>query len=415
MALGEKHAGERTPDFILGDHLRALAPWIGLSENERSARMQKKILAPYERFGPVLLTDGVGFTPLSAELNPLELAYALHEYRKTVASSTRQSGGTPANPIWAADETRVFFPHAEKMSVDHLLYQLLSAMGENGKQPLKMRMVVDTCKYFVLDGYLYGPGIDTLTDLIDHHAPKPGLYVTSHIRKQFTNHELFSSLALTKRVRNKKIYRVRFSGDPVFNEVDKNGAYPLPFSEQFAAVLDRFTENEERHDTLENRYTWNTPVVFVKVVLRKGQLLLDRLLEHTIADYFIRNSAKQCGALVGKSDGALAIATAGTPEAAYEFALRCREALKTQGITVALAIGKGDLLISRIGRLPDGTVVDDVLGRIVNELAKLIKKSSRPDALLIHDSIAGDLNLSSTTQELMIRHGPLELHAYQIA
>ncbi len=414
VAQEAQNTGEKSPDFYLRDHLQVLAAWVGLTEEKRTARAQKKIMAPYGHFGPVVFTDGVGFTPLSAQMSPLELAHALHEYRTTVASHTRQAGGTPAYPYWAADETRVYFPHPQDMSVDNLIYRLLAAKEANDQQLLKMRTVLDTLNFFVLDGYLYGPGIDNLNDLIEHHTPVANLYITGDTRKWLRDKELLDSLVFTKKVRNKNLYRMRYRGEPVVAPVDKRGTYPLPFSDQFAAVLERYHQNGDRNATLADRYTWNTPVVFVKVNFPQKQLLLDRLLGQSIADYFIRDAARNCGALVGKSDGALAIATAATPEVAYEFALTCRQSLKTQDINSAVGVGKGDLLISRIGRQPNGTVVDDVVGPVVNELAKLVKKNARQDALFIHASLAEALVIPDNAEKIAILHGSLTLQAYQV-
>ena len=59
VAQEAQNTGEKSPDFYLRDHLQVLAAWVGLTEEKRTARAQKKIMA--------IKTDS---TPVESPKNP---------------------------------------------------------------------------------------------------------------------------------------------------------------------------------------------------------------------------------------------------------------------------------------------------------------------------------------------------------
>lgn len=348
--------------------LDLIRSWANSDYTEKS---HQELLDPLKIKGTVVCSDSAGLSKLSGERGLIEVMKLVSEPKQVVYNYGSLAGGR-AIGTWFADNTEMFY--SEDVELNDLIHHLASAQKEIEKLTVQIGMSVHKGEFIELGKGLYGEDADFAEEIAESHTAG-GEIVITHTIKSYIK-DLKNLVHRSDLTHIGEIHSFNYKDiSPKTSET--KDIYPIPFSRDFYNDL----KNKD-FDEVEDKYTSEKIIILASVDHSGLDLLLDKLSELALSNYYMQQIEDKYSIETIKSNGQLGIFTADSIEEAIDFTKELQQHLVNNQIASKIAIAKGDVLIFD---LSNGG--KEIAGNPVNIASKLAEDFGEYGQIYIHDSV----------------------------
>lgn len=373
----------------------------------KSAERHRSILAPYRVLGTLVCSDSAGLSALAQRCSlpqamklvsePKEI---LHAYGKAILGQ--------AIGVWAADNSQMFY--GAEIDAGRVVTQMLAAQRRIRQLAVQVGLAVHWDEYYRIAGGLFGQAATGIEDIAEEHTSGGELLVSDTVyphlapalRKTATQREDLSSRGA--------YYSISDDGGTLDALEGSDHDYPAPFDARFLGKL-RSSSLDELGRMSFAEYQHHKTVVFLHLIHREREFLLDTFTDLSLSDLSVHRTAASYQATVVKSTGALGIVLFDSGAQALAF---CRDVIETNrrlGCDARAGVTRGDVYLFP---LEQGGL--DIAGNPINIAAKLAEDAGL-SGILVHSSVPiGELlSKSSEAEPFRLFISKVELTGQRIA
>jgi len=378
-----------------------IAAWARSDQTPETAR---ELLGPFTIRGFVVSSDSSGLTRLTDERSLIEILAMVSRPKELIHGYGRAIGGIPLG-VWAADNTRMFYP--DGVSPDRVLGMLLTLSDQiQAECEVGIGLCGHHGVFYELGNGLYGPDADRVEALAEDFTTSGEVAVTGELVRTLHDPTPFK-LAAREDLRASfgEVFRV-LDGPRLRGIEPGDSHYPLPFTQEFFGGLAEFQRT--RRTSLVPRPAFKNVAVVVIEPEPEDQTVPEVA---ALNDLSIAAALKRLGRDLIQGLAAVEVKTSGgasavsiylfeVPGEAVDFARRLRELLRRRDVPLRIGVDVGRVLMFELG--PGSR---DVAGAPVNVASKLAQHPGTPGAIHLTTEAARQAGITDAPATSGVRAG----------
>ncbi len=341
------------------------------ANSDLSDTTHESLLTPFIIKGTVVCSDSAGVSKLSGERDLIEVMKLISQPKEIIHAYGRAIKGKAVG-TWFADNTQMIF--SNNVDTKDLIHHLVAAQQEIKNLTVQVGISVHNGEFIEIGHGLYGDDANFVEHLAESFTEGGEIVVTDAIKKFIDDEHctIRDDLQL-----GKNVYRLHYdTWQPKAKKVNDE-LYPIPFNREFYNDL----YNKEITKIYE-RYAKNQIVILINIKHPEDKLLLNKLSNLALGNYYLQQIASNYPITTIKSNGQLAIYTTQDTNAAIEFARDIQQVLLNNDMANTIGISSGEVLLFD---LESGA--KEIAGGPVNIASKLAEDFGENNHIYIHDSV----------------------------
>jgi hypothetical protein len=368
------------------------------AELDPSHDAQSELLQPFITKGIVVCSDSAGLSKLSQQMGLIEVMQLVSQPKDIIHGYGRAIKGKSIG-TWFADNTEMLYP--DDIDVDALLAHMVAAQSEIANLQVQVGMSVHRGSFIELGKGLYGADADFAELLAENHTAGREIAL-SHSLKDLTSHHHRLRLREDLNLRH-PVYSLDYEGwSATAAKIDEQ--YPIPFDQGFYDDI-----RSGKVDSAEAKYSQEQLVVLVSVDHEDEDLLLDKLSNLALANFFLQKSALTHQVRTIKSNGQLGIYLADDAGQALEFARATIALLGENNFVSTAGAAYGTVLLFN---LMNGD--KEIAGNPVNIASKFAEDIGESGHVYVHDSISLPQKFKRLSESIEVEVSNVRLKGWQI-
>ncbi len=347
----------------------------------------KRILAPYETEGTVVVSDSCGLSRLSKNRPLIEVLSLVQIPKDRLYAYGSRIGGIGVG-IWAADNSAMFYP--ARIPVRDVLGAVWEARKSMTDAAVRIGIGIRSGTFYRIGDSLYGEAYASIEEVAENETGADEIVVGEEIVRKLGDDPAFGFSERTGTARNGAFYRLERAPGGSSEEMSPTfGKYhfSLPFPRNFHRLLREFPDAKSERAQAAARYSRKKTVVLVETERHSGS---DEraILEAVSADIRLRKSVRKhlrrFGGKELKTGGGISIVAFDDTGRALDFSKELVERLKSENVSCRIGVDRSDILVFDLGKRGY-----EVAGTAVNVASKLAQDFGKFDS--VYASVDADV------------------------